>query len=99
MTQRIFSCNSTSRRGGAALALVSALMVAPVPAAAKGELPAVAAGSASVADWLSPDRGARSKAEAERKRNLAQALDTRHGRGTYICSASGFGQKSRCFAR
>lgn len=86
-------------RGGAALAVFSALVVAPLPATAKGELPAVATKSASVADWLTPAQNAKSDAEMARLRGVARALDQRHGRGAYICSASGFGQKSRCFAR
>jgi len=98
MTDRISPCSST-RGAGAALAFVSALLIAPLPAAAKSEFPSVVTRSAAVTDWLSPRRDPKSGVEAARQRDLARALDSRHGRGSFICSASGFGQKSRCFAR
>jgi len=100
MIERIVDSVSNCKRGGAAVALMSSLIVvAPLPASANGIIPAVASRSATVVDWLTPARSAKSETAMERQRILARALDRRHGRGSYICSASGFGRKSSCFSR
>ena len=52
-----------------------------------------------VAEWLNPDRRQLSKGELRQNRRAAYALNRKYGNGSYICSASGFGQRSKCFAR
>lgn len=52
-----------------------------------------------VSDWLNPTSRTLSDREVREKIQLARALQTRQGSGTYICSPSGFGKRSRCSKR
>lgn len=49
-------------------------------------------------DWLSPRTVPASSASRAAKRRNAIRLSYA-GKGSYICSPSGFGKKSRCFSR
>ena len=49
-------------------------------------------------DWLSPRTVPVSTASTSAKRRNA-ILQSYAGNGSYICSPSGFGKKSRCFSR
>jgi len=89
----------------AALPLIAALatagtMASVAPAAAEGKIvqrPAIV--GASVMRWLNPaPRADRSLSMRERKA-MASRFDSRHGSGTYICTASGFGKRPSCFTR
>ena len=54
---------------------------------------------ASVMSWLNPSQETLSTKKLEEKRIAARRLNTRHGNGSYICAASGFGQRSKCVVR
>ncbi|TCP39023.1 hypothetical protein [Rhodovulum marinum] len=83
-----------------AAAATAGVMATAVPAAAgDGKLvqrPAIV--GASVMRWLNPAPKAAALSKRERK-VMAGRLDSRHGRGTYICTASGFGKRPSCFTR
>ena len=73
-----------------------------------GGTPADAAGShwmsdkqtrASVVRWLNPSQKVVLEQDLEAKRAAARMLNKRHGNGSYICAASGFGQRSKCVIR
>lgn len=53
----------------------------------------------AVAQWLASTPQQLDESEIERKRELVLTLNSQHGRGSYICSPSGFGQRSKCFDR
>lgn len=55
--------------------------------------------SNSVNAWLNPTRNPLQAGEIAQKRRLARNVSTRHGSGSFICSASGFGKRSSCFSR
>ncbi|PTW45640.1 hypothetical protein [Rhodovulum kholense] len=86
------------RSAGPIVALGVALAALSGPAAAEGFAPNKAVVGASVMRWLDPAPKPPQASKSERKA-AAQALDRRHGQGSHICSASGFGQRPRCFAR
>ena len=94
---------SVRRRGAAALAaLALGVSLLPVPSHAASKTPAATAKQETghpVSLWLSPVKQTRRAEELRRQRVLARGMDSRHGRGSYICSASGFGQRPRCFER
>jgi len=50
--------------------------------------------------WVPAASTSQSRAKLETAKARQVALNQRyHGSGSYICSPSGFGSKSRCFAR
>ncbi|WP_212524737.1 hypothetical protein [Actibacterium sp. MT2.3-13A] len=101
MNTHKFSARRPAAAGLAALFLGISLL--PLPGCANSDTPAAEAASASratadsVALWLNPVK--QPSADVARQRLLARSLDSRHGNGSYICSASGFGQRSTCFSR
>ncbi|MCE8441483.1 hypothetical protein [Rhodovulum sulfidophilum] len=55
---------------------------------------------ASAMRWLAPEPKSKpSRSSKSGRKAAALALDRRQGRGSHICSASGFGQRPRCVAR
>ncbi len=56
-----------------------------------------ATGSPAVFDWFANDSAATSTAYQARMLQAAEAM--RLGRGSWICSPSGFGQRSSCVRR
>lgn len=94
---------STPRGSAAALfALVLGISLAPLPSSASSKMPVVRASQETghpVSLWLNPVKQTQRAEEIKRQRILARSMDSRHGRGSYICSASGFGQRSSCFSR
>ncbi|MGC9418530.1 MAG: hypothetical protein ACP5EN_06100 [Rhodovulum sp.] len=83
----------------AAVATAGAMVTATPAMAADGKViqrPAIV--GASVMRWLNPAPKAAALSKRERK-VMARRLDSRHGRGTYICTASGFGKRPTCFTR
>lgn len=104
MNTSIFS----TRPGKAGLAaLFVGISFLPLPGCANSDAPMTAAPVAGVnreaadpvALWLNPVKQAPAAEDVARQRVLARNLDSRHGHGSYICSASGFGQRPRCFER
>ncbi|MGC9369977.1 MAG: hypothetical protein ACP5DX_10600 [Paracoccaceae bacterium] len=104
MNTSIFS----TRNGKAGLAaLFVGISFLPLPGCANSEAPTAPAPAASVnreagdpvALWLNPVKQSPAAADVARQRVLARNLDSRHGHGSYICSASGFGQRPTCFER
>lgn len=75
-------------------------MAAAAPALAEGthvQRPAIV--GTSVMRWLYPVQKAAPILTKRERQVLARGLDSRHGRGTYVCTASGFGSRPSCFAR
>lgn len=103
MNSSIFS----ARRPGTAglIAIVLGVSLLPLPGCANSETPEAPAPRVNretadpVSLWLNPVKQAPMAADVARQRVLARSLDSRHGHGSYICSASGFGQRPTCFAR
>jgi hypothetical protein len=94
----------SARRGRATalFALVLGISLAPLPGSAGSKTPVVRASQQTghpVSLWLNPVKQTVRAEETRRQRILARSMDSRHGRGSYICSASGFGQRSSCFSR
>lgn len=76
------------------------LLLGSSPATAEGSVvqrPAIV--GASVMRWLHPSPKAAAKLTRPERKALARRLDSRHGRGSHICTASGFGNRPSCFAR
>ena len=98
MKGSFLSVRARAFTGFSAFAMAVAAM-APPPAMAKGQPLMLGAMDATVVAWLNPEPKQPSASERARLRSYARSLDSRHGRGSHICSASGFGQRSSCFAR
>ncbi|SIO51531.1 hypothetical protein SAMN05444722_2948 [Rhodovulum sp. ES.010] len=91
-----------AKAGVAALAAVATAGFIGTVAPAVAERPAVqrpAVVGASVRLWLAPEARRLSAQSRQARKVQAARLDSRHGRGSYICSPSGFGERPRCFAR
>ncbi|GAA0312210.1 hypothetical protein [Rhodovulum strictum] len=89
----------------AGLPLLAALATAGTMATvapARAETPGVqrpAIVGASVMRWLNPAPPADKSLSIRERKAMASRFDSRHGRGSYICTASGFGNRPSCFAR
>ncbi|MRU16364.1 hypothetical protein FDP25_13050 [Roseovarius sp. A21] len=79
-----------------AMSLISAVTLSAAPALAGGKVGQNGRAIQVSYDWLSESSSSRLSA-AERRRLAARIA--KHGNGSYICSPSGFGKKSRCYAR
>jgi hypothetical protein len=76
------------------------VMAGAAPVMAEGKLvqrPAIV--GASVMRWLNPAPNPAAAQSKRERKALAGRLDSRHGSGTYICTASGFGKRPSCFTR
>lgn len=88
-----------SRRGSVFALSVAFSITASQSFAEAPEIRSKSDRAASVAKWFTPASKPHSQQELVKLRQIAQELDRNHGNGTYVCSASGFGQRSRCAAR
>lgn len=98
------SCLAGLRSAWAVLALgvaVSGLAgAAPAEGVREGVRSEQAIAGASAMRWLAPEPTSKpSRSSKSGRKAAALALDRRLGRGSHICSASGFGQRPRCVAR
>ncbi|WP_165905250.1 hypothetical protein [Rhodovulum euryhalinum] len=75
-------------------------MLSAAPALADGKVvQRQAIVGASVMRWLYPEPKADTVLSERERKVLARRLDSRHGQGSHICTASGFGQRPSCFSR
>jgi len=84
-----------------AVTVATALISLAAPALA-GEMTAPDGQASSVNyDWhhaAKPVRALKTRLSTQERKRMAANV-ARHGNGSYICSPSGFGKKSRCYTR